>query len=258
MKTLRALVPSLGPAAIVAVGSLMVCGVAAADPGNGNGNANGLGNGNGNGAAKASPVAGTSPGNPHKSGSTGNPHAGGSTGNPHTGAPPYGVANGVGSGGSPTHVAPAPGGAATHSNNGHPGKTTICHSTGSATNPFVQITIANPAVQAHAKHHDGDDIIPAPSGGCSTSGPAANSPAAVGGAAGAREAGGTSHVLGAVASRGDDAPGDSPAADTAVSPKAGGTLPFTGLAIASLGSIGVVLLFGGWLVRAMGLRQDAR
>jgi hypothetical protein len=46
------------------------------------------------------------------------------------------------------------------------GKTTICHSTGSATNPYVTITVSNNALKAHARHHDGRDIIPAPAGGC--------------------------------------------------------------------------------------------
>jgi hypothetical protein len=46
------------------------------------------------------------------------------------------------------------------------GKTTICHSTRSATNPYVQITVSNNALKAHARHHDGADIIPAPAGGC--------------------------------------------------------------------------------------------
>jgi hypothetical protein len=45
-------------------------------------------------------------------------------------------------------------------------KITICHSTGSATNPYVQITINTNGLHGHAKHHDGRDIIPAPAGGC--------------------------------------------------------------------------------------------
>lgn len=49
------------------------------------------------------------------------------------------------------------------------GKTTICHATGSATNPYVTITISNNAVPAHRRHQDGRDIIPAPAeGGCPT------------------------------------------------------------------------------------------
>jgi hypothetical protein len=46
------------------------------------------------------------------------------------------------------------------------GKTTICHATGSATNPYVEITISNNALPAHQRHQDGRDIIPAPDGGC--------------------------------------------------------------------------------------------
>ena len=47
-------------------------------------------------------------------------------------------------------------------------KVTICHATGSASNPYVQITVSTSAVPAHEKH-DGD-IIPAPSTGCSACG----------------------------------------------------------------------------------------
>ena len=49
--------------------------------------------------------------------------------------------------------------------NGHH-KTTICHATGSATNPYVEISIPPPAVGAHSRHQDGRDIIPAPANGC--------------------------------------------------------------------------------------------
>ena len=41
------------------------------------------------------------------------------------------------------------------------GKTTICHATGSAKNPYVRITVSNGALAAHRAHQDGRDIIPA-------------------------------------------------------------------------------------------------
>ncbi|MGE4029450.1 MAG: hypothetical protein AB7I08_04415 [Thermoleophilia bacterium] len=45
--------------------------------------------------------------------------------------------------------------------NGPPGQVTICHATESATNPYVVIHPATPAVLlAHLKHHDGADIVP--------------------------------------------------------------------------------------------------
>lgn len=46
-------------------------------------------------------------------------------------------------------------------------KVTICHATGSTSNPWVSITIAQSALSAHSGH---GDIIPAPSGGCPTGG----------------------------------------------------------------------------------------
>lgn len=45
-------------------------------------------------------------------------------------------------------------------------KVTICHATGSATHPYVQITISENAVDAHRRHQGGLDIIPAPAAGC--------------------------------------------------------------------------------------------
>jgi hypothetical protein len=53
------------------------------------------------------------------------------------------------------------------------GKITICHATGSQTNPFVEITVSVNGLNGHDKHKD--DIIPAPAGGCPTT-PQNNNP----------------------------------------------------------------------------------
>lgn len=46
------------------------------------------------------------------------------------------------------------------------GKITICHATGSATNPYVKITVSVNGLNGHDKHPK--DIIPAPADGCPT------------------------------------------------------------------------------------------
>ena len=47
-----------------------------------------------------------------------------------------------------------------------PTNVTICHATGSLTHPYVTITVSASALDAHKKHQDRRDIIPAPSKGC--------------------------------------------------------------------------------------------
>jgi hypothetical protein len=46
------------------------------------------------------------------------------------------------------------------------GKITICHATGSANNPFKEITIDFNGLRGHSKHKS--DIIPAPENGCAS------------------------------------------------------------------------------------------
>jgi hypothetical protein len=48
---------------------------------------------------------------------------------------------------------------------GKQGKVTLCHRTGSASNPYVRITVASPAAMRGHLAHPGD-IIPAPASGC--------------------------------------------------------------------------------------------
>ncbi|MDP2339856.1 MAG: hypothetical protein Q8O67_02775 [Deltaproteobacteria bacterium] len=50
--------------------------------------------------------------------------------------------------------------------NGPDPKITICHATGSETNPYVEITISVNALPAHEEHQNYEDIIPAPRYGC--------------------------------------------------------------------------------------------
>ncbi len=75
---------------------------------------------------------------------------------------------------SASPAAPAPP-ASTLSAPPEPRKITICHATGSATNPYVEITISVNGLNGHAGH--ADDIIPAPAGGCPAGQPASPAPA---------------------------------------------------------------------------------
>ena len=43
--------------------------------------------------------------------------------------------------------------------NEYPKKVTICHHTGSQTNPWVEITVSENALPAHLGHHDGDFVV---------------------------------------------------------------------------------------------------
>src|SRR6266480_4011539 len=91
-------------------------------------------------------------------------------------APPRGRALGHGRHGSPSGkragghrtVTGRHGGEATSGRHAERGKVTICHATGSATNPYVEITISRNALKAHARHQDGRDLLSVPAGGCPT------------------------------------------------------------------------------------------
>ena len=60
---------------------------------------------------------------------------------------------------------------------------TICHATGSETNPFVQITVAVSALAAHTRHQHGEDVVGATEPCAATTTPAAAPMTAPGSAA---------------------------------------------------------------------------
>ncbi|MDP8943460.1 MAG: hypothetical protein M3N16_05000, partial [Actinomycetota bacterium] len=170
---------------------------------------------------------------------------------------------------------------------GPDGKITICHSTNSDTNPYVEITVSVNAVKAHSGHHDGRDIIPAPAGGCPKSGSLTELAAATVGSVvqslgtrtAAADTGGG--VLGVQASGEEPAAGPQGAvlgakedgavagveasggaepasAERAKDKRNVGSLPFTGLELAVIAIVGAALLLGGYaLRRAVGSRVAA-
>ena len=161
-----------------------------------------------------------------------------------------------------------------------PGKTTICHATGSDSNPYVTITISNSALAAHQRHQNGEDIIPAPPGGCPGPAGASETPvtpqtaepgpgpvsATPAPAEGERPAqadatpsapGSPGRVLGATAEspqggaagQAEDSPGAQPASGVAGA-RASGRLPFTGFEVALIALLGATALGLGLAARS--------
>jgi hypothetical protein len=280
-----------------------VVGPASAKPGNGNGNgppagdpngnANGHSNGNAGGNAGAQSNRGGNPGNngrrvrahgnPTHNASPGNGSSGQSSGNNGRrahGAPSRGSRGSGGSGGGGVVKQPGSRGnggkKGAKENNGVPHqKETICHATGSETNPYVEITISVRAIKAHDRHQNDEDIIPAPAGGCPGQQAAANPespgsnaaevltalgaplpPLAPSPTAAETPAGGVAdesasagpRVLGAQEQGGTEpaaAAEPTAAADEPDEEESSGSLPFTGLELLILGAIGVALLLAG-------------
>jgi hypothetical protein len=145
------------------------------------------------------------------------------------------------------------------------GKVTLCHATGSETNPFVEITVsANAIPNAHDVHQHDEDIIPAPASGCPGGSSSGNGPGGNGGpppgvvstpggqttagetpdqgVGGVSEEGGSGPsddggVLGANQGGGDEA--------GAARETTGSSLPFTGLGLGLLAAIGLLLAVAG-------------
>jgi hypothetical protein len=223
---------------------------------------------NGNGASALA-------GNPHQPGATGNPHQAGTNGNPHQNGPPgnpgHATGNSARSGGGASSApvtasavrAPDNGngngvgngnGNGPGENSGHAGKTTICHHTGSATNPYVLITISDNAIPAHVKH---GDLLPGPSGTCTDATVPltdSNQPdqSQSGSHSGSRSGGsGTGNTPGSGVggeSAFSDAPVASEPADSAHE-SSGGELPFTGLELWGLALVGLVACGLGFVLR---------
>jgi hypothetical protein len=147
-----------------------------------------------------------------------------------------------------------------HGNAGEHGKVTICHATGSETNPFVRITVSENALPAHTRHQDGEDIVN-PQGDC----PSSAVPAGVGNPpsgivsgntqlAGVPESGAgeapSSGVMG-VSEESGTSPTDEGGVEgaTQIAETSGGSLPFTGLGLGLLVTLGALLGITGVVLR---------
>jgi hypothetical protein len=150
---------------------------------------------------------------------------------------------------------------------------TICHATGSESNPYVLITVDEHALKAHTSHQDGQDIVN-PSGPC----PGATIPAGVGNPpSGVVSPGG--ELLGAgppaegqqpaegvlgVSEQGGGGSGGAPETENAVlganqgsgpenavqaTGDSGTSLPFTGLQLLMMAALGLVLGVVGFRLR---------
>jgi hypothetical protein len=188
----------------------------------------------------------------------------------HTGGSGQATAGGQGSSGSRGRaVGKSNGHASVNSreSNGHAGKETLCHATGSETNPYVRITVSVNALPAHTRHQDGEDIVN-PTGDC----PSSAIPAGLGNPpsgmvsegttrlAGAPEAGAPeSGVLG-VSEESGSGPADEGgvlgtedeggvAGTTQIADTSGGSLPFTGLGLGILVALGALLGLTGLALR---------
>jgi len=148
-----------------------------------------------------------------------------------------------------------------HGNENEHGKVTICHATGSETNPFVRITVSVNAQKAHDRHQNDEDIIPAPEGDC----PSSEAPAGAGNPPSGIVSGNT-QLAGLPESGAGEAPasgvmgvseesGAGPAGEggvegaTQIAETSGGSLPFTGLAVGLLVALGALLAITGLVLR---------
>jgi hypothetical protein len=142
---------------------------------------------------------------------------------------------------------------------------TICHATGSETNPYVLITVDEHALKAHMSHQDGQDIIN-PTGPC----PGATIPSGVGNppsgivSPGGELAGAPGQGVLGVSEESGGGPGGSPedanavlganqgsgpADDVQETGDSGTSLPFTGLGLLVMAALGLVLGVAGFRLR---------
>lgn len=132
-------------------------------------------------------------------------------------------------------------------------KVTLCHATGSATNPYVLITVSVNATTGNGHGRHEDDLIPAPAGGCPAGsedsggddpGPGGEDPGA-GGDGVEQPPNPSSHPP-------RDPSGGPVATGTTVSPASHRSLPFTGLPLAWIVLLGLGCLGGGLALRGRG------
>jgi hypothetical protein len=139
------------------------------------------------------------------------------------------------------------------------GKVTLCHATGSATNPYVVVTVSVNATTGNGHGRHADDVIPAPAGVCPAPHPGPGEPGNGGDDPG--DGGGDVSPRPGQDPKGEPKPGDGgdrsvlvgqAARPVAAAAAPAGDLPFTGLPLALIALLGAAAIGTGALLRRKG------
>jgi hypothetical protein len=222
----------------------------------------GIGKAEGNGRGHRSPAGAKEHGNGHGSPKGEQPRHEHGYGKSKSSGPAEGGEDGaqqpVPSGGVDSEKPGADGGHAKHAASAPSSrKVTLCHATGSRTNPYVVITVSVNATTGNGHGRHDDDLIPAPAGGCPSGAPedpggggANPDPPSEGGSGGG--AGHEPPAAGGAAGEGPEPVAHPPTFEVAAAPAPQAELPFTGVPLWLIALLGAAAGTSGALLRRNG------